>query len=147
MDLMIVIYLWGVLFSNLKKMRSLNKVMLMGHVAANPELKTVGSGVNMVSFSVATNRDWTASNGEKKQEVDFHRIIAWRKLADICSQHLVKGSPVFLQGRLQNSVFDGSDGKKKFFTEIVLEELNILMFKKQKDVVEVSVNNVTERQD
>lgn len=141
-------YFWGVLFINLKKMRSLNKVMLMGHVVANPELKKIGSGgVNMAVFSVATNRDWIAGDGTKKEAVDYHRVIAWRKLADICSQHLVKGSPIFIQGRLQNTTFDGKDGKKRFFTEIVLEELSILMFKKQKDVVEVNVNNVTDRQE
>ena len=125
-------------------MRSLNRTMLIGHLTSNPEFKKSDSGVSVAFFNVATNRDWRTTDGEKKEAVDYHKVVAFRKLADICAQHLVKGSPVYLAGRLQNSVLDGTDGKKHYFTEIVLDELNILIYKKGKEGVEVNVQNVSE---
>jgi len=124
-------------------MRSLNQVMMIGHLAANPDVHTSATGVKVASFPVATNRDWTTSDGTKKEAVDYHRVVAFKRLADVCAQHLVKGSPVYIQGRLQNTSFDGTDGKKHFFTEIVLDELNILVYKKGKTGVELNVQNVT----
>ncbi len=124
-------------------MRSLNQVMMIGHLAANPEIHTSATGVKVVSFAVATNRDWTTSDGTKKEAVDYHKVVAFRRLAEVCAQHLVKGSPVYVQGRLQNTSFDGTDGKKHFFTEIVLDQLSILVYKKGKTGVELNVQNVT----
>jgi len=124
-------------------MRSLNQVMMIGHLAANPDIHTSATGVKVASFQVATNRDWTTSDGAKKEAVDYHRFVAFKGLADVCAKHLVKGSPVYVQGRLQNVSFDGSDGKKHFFTEVVLDNLNILVYKKGKTGVELNVQNVT----
>ncbi|MBT4455911.1 single-stranded DNA-binding protein [Candidatus Peregrinibacteria bacterium] len=129
---------------NQKKMRSLNKTMLIGHLAADPELKKTSSGIAVAYFPVATNRDWITSDGEKKESVDYHKVIAWRKLADICAQHLVKGSPVYIEGRLQNNSYEDKDGKKHYGTEIVLDELNVLVYKRKKDGIEVNIKNVSE---
>lgn len=122
-------------------------MMLIGHLAANPELKKAESGISIATFPVATNRDWRTSDGEKKEAVDYHKVVAFRKLADICVQHLVKGSPVYISGRLQNSSFDGNDGKKHFVTEIVLDELSILVYKKSKEGLEVNVKDVSSEKD
>ena len=118
--------------------------MLIGHLAADPDLRTTDTGVSIATFPVATNRDWKTSDGEKKEAVDYHKIVAWRNLASICAQHLVKGSPVFVEGRLQNSSFEDKDGNKKFVTETVLEKLNILVYKKEKGSVEMNVKDVTD---
>lgn len=134
-------------FLTQKDMRSLNKMMLIGHLAADPDLKRTASGISVAYFPVATNRDWTTSEGEKKQAVDYHKVIAWRKLADICAQHLVKGSPVYVEGRLQNTSYEDKDGKKHYGTEIVLDELNVLVYKRKKDGIEVNVKDVTEEKD
>lgn len=140
--------MWEVLyFLTFLTMRSLNKTMLLGHLAANPEIKKTESGITMAVFPIATNRDWRSSDGTKKEAVDYHRVIAWRKMADICVQHLVKGSPVFIEGRIQNSSYDGKDGKKHYSTEIVLDKLYILVYKKQKDSVEVGVADVSEERE
>ena len=125
-------------------MRSLNRMMLIGHLAADPDFRTTGSGVTVATFPVATNRDWRSSDGEKKEAVDYHKVVAWRNMADICAQHLVKGSPVYVDGRLQNSSYEDKDGKKCFSTEIVLDRLNVLVYKKKKDGVEVNVKDVSD---
>lgn len=128
-------------------MRSLNKTMLLGHLAANPEIRKTESGVTMAVFPIATNRDWRSSDGTKKEAVDYHKVVAWRKMADICAQHLVKGSPVFIEGRIQNSAYDGKDGKKHYSTEIVLDKLYILGYKKQKESVEICVTDVSDERE
>jgi single-strand DNA-binding protein len=119
-------------------------MMLLGYLAKDPELRKTESGISMATFAVATNRDWRSSDGERKEAVDYHKVVAWRKLADICAQHLVVGSPVFIEGRLQNSSYEDKEGKKHFSTEIVLEKLNVLIYKKKKGGVEVNVQDVTE---
>ena len=128
-------------------MRSLNKMMLIGHLAADPEFKKTSSGIAVSYFPVATNRDWTTQDGEKKEAVDYHKVVAWRKLADICAQHLVKGSPVYIEGRLQNTSFENKDGKKYYGTEIVLDKLNVLVYKRKKTGIEVNIKDVSEEKD
>ena len=120
-------------------------MMLIGHLAANPDLKKTESGISVATFPLATNRDWKTSDGEKKEAVDYHKIVAWRKLADVCAQHLVKGSPVYIAGRLQNTSYEDKEGKKHFGTEIVLDELNVLVYKRGKAGVELNVKDVTEK--
>jgi single-strand DNA-binding protein len=125
-------------------MRSVNQTVLIGHLAADPDLKKTDSGISVAIFPVATNRDWKTSDGEKKEAVDYHRIVAWRRLADVAAQHLVKGSPVYVSGRLQNTSYEDDSGKKKFGTEIVLEKLNVLVYKRKRGSIEVNVKDVSE---
>jgi single-strand DNA-binding protein len=119
-------------------------MMLIGHLAADPDVRKSESDVSVTTFPVATNRDWKTSDGTKKEAVDYHKVVAFRGLADVCSNHLVKGTPVFLEGRLQNNNYEGKDGKKYFYTEIVLDNLNILSYRKKGGSVEVDVKEVKE---
>ncbi len=106
--------------------RSLNKVQLIGNLTRDPELRYTPTGTAVCSFSVATNRSWTTDSGEKKEEVDFHRIVAWNKLAELCSQLLAKGRKVYVEGRLANRKYTTQDGQEKQITEIVIEDMLVL---------------------
>ena len=106
--------------------RSLNKVQLIGNLTRDPELRYTPSGTAVCSFSIATNRNWTTDTGEKKDEVEFHRIVAWNKLAEICSQFLTKGRKTFVEGRLVTRSWTGQDGAQKQTTEIVISDMILL---------------------
>lgn len=106
--------------------RSLNKVQLIGNLTRDPELRYTPTGTAVCSFSIATNRSWTTDNGEKKEETDFHRVVAWNKLAELCSQLLAKGRKVYVEGRLANRKYTGQDGQEKQITEIVIEDMLVL---------------------
>jgi single-strand DNA-binding protein len=123
-------------------MRSLNKVVLMGYLAADPDIKATKTGKSVSSFSIATNRDWKTADGERHEATDFHKIIAWNALADICGKHLKKGSGVYLEGRLMNHEFKDKEGKNRFVTEIVADLVNFLSVKKVHDVDEVNLVEV-----
>ena len=107
-------------------MKSLNKVQLIGHTTADPELKYTPTGVAVCNFSVATNRQWTTDTGEKKEEADFHRLVAWNKLAEICGQLLKKGRKVYVEGRLSTRSWQDKDGQTKYMTEVVLSDMILL---------------------
>ncbi len=104
--------------------RSWNRVELIGNLTRDVELRYTPSGAAVATFSVATNRTYV-TDGEKKEDVDFHRCVAWNKLAELCSQLLKKGTKVFVSGRLQNRSWE-QDGTTKYMTEIVLEDMIIL---------------------
>lgn len=108
--------------------RSWNRVELIGNLTRDPELRYTPQGTAVVTFSIATNRTFI-SDGERKEEADFHRIVAWSKLAELCSQLLKKGNRVFVSGRLQNRNWEGSDGQSRNVTEIVIEDMILLTSK------------------
>lgn len=105
---------------------NLNKVMIIGNLTRDPEMRNTPSGQNVASFSIATNLVWTDQSGQQQKKTEFHNIIAWRKLADICSKYLHKGSKVYLEGRLQTTDWTGQDGVKRYRTEIVTENMIML---------------------
>jgi single-strand DNA-binding protein len=105
---------------------NLNRATIIGNVTRDPELKTIPSGAHVASFGVATNQNWTDAQGEKKERVEFHNIIVWQKLADICAQYIKKGRKVYVEGRLQTRQWDGPDGAKHQRTEIIAENVIIL---------------------
>lgn len=106
--------------------RSWNRVELIGNLTRDPELRYTPNGAAVVTFSIATNRTYV-SDGERKEEVDFHRLVAWNKLAELCNQLLKKGNRVFVSGRLQNRSWeDATSGQTKQITEIVLEDMILL---------------------
>lgn len=105
---------------------NLNKAMIIGNLTRDPELRSTPSGQNVASFSVATNLTWTDQSGQQQKKTEFHNIIAWRKLADICGQYLKKGSKVYIEGRLQTTDWTGQDGVKRYRTEIVVENMIML---------------------
>lgn len=117
--------------------KSLNRVQLIGNLTRDPELRYTPSGTAVCSFSIATNRSWTMESGEKKDETEFHRIVAWNKLAEICSQFLTKGRKVFVEGRLTTRSWTAQDGQQKSVTEIVISDM-ILLDNKRTETTEVS---------
>lgn len=103
-----------------------NKAFVLGNVTRDPELRTTPSGQNVCSFGVATNRFYKTASGERQQAAEFHNIVAWGRLAEICSQYLKKGSLVFIEGRLQTRSWqDQNSGQKRYRTEIVAETMQL----------------------
>jgi single-strand DNA-binding protein len=103
--------------------RSLNSAQLIGNLTRDPELRYTPNGNAVCTFSIATNRSWTTESGEKREEADFHNIVAWNKLAELCSQFLVKGRKVYVEGRLATRSWTGQDGQQKTRTEIVINDM------------------------
>lgn len=106
--------------------KSLNKVQLIGNLTRDPELKYTPQGTAVCTFGIATNRQWTTESGEKKDEADFHRLVAWNKLAEICGQLLKKGRKVYVEGRLQTRSWQAQDGTQRSTTEVVINDMIIL---------------------
>jgi|SRR5579872_5789589 len=106
--------------------RSLNRVQLIGNLTRDPELRYTPTGTAVVTFGLATNRSWTTDTGEKKEETEFHKIVAWNKLAELCSQLLAKGRKVFVEGRLAYRKYTNKDGVEKDSTEIVIDDMMVL---------------------
>jgi len=122
--------------------KSLNRVQLIGNLTRDPELRYTPNGTAVCSFSIATNRSWTTEAGEKKDEAEFHRIVAWNKLAEICSQFLVKGRKVYVEGRLSTRSWNAQDGTQKSTTEIIISDMILLDSKRQELEAIESENNV-----
>jgi single-strand DNA-binding protein len=106
--------------------RSLNRVQLIGNLTRDPELRYTPSGTAVCSFGLATNRSWTTDTGEKHEETEFHRIVSWNKLAELCSQFLVKGRKVYVEGRLSTRSWTGQDGQQRSTTEVVIDDMILL---------------------
>ena len=105
---------------------NLNKAMIIGNLTRDPEMRTTPSGQHVTSFSVATNLIWTDASGEKQKKAEFHNIVAWRKLGEICAQYLHKGNKVYIEGRLQTRDWEGQDGVKRYRTEIIADNMIML---------------------
>ena len=108
--------------------RSVNKVILIGNLTRDPELRYTPQGHAVCTFGIATNREWI-SNGERQEAADFHNIVCWNKLAELCSQLLSKGAKTCVEGRLQTRSWEGDDGVKRYKTEIVINEMVALSSK------------------
>jgi single-strand DNA-binding protein len=106
--------------------KGLNKVMVIGHAGRDPEMRYIPSGKPVTSFSVATSRSWTNSEGERRQETEWFNVVAWGNLAEICKQHIRKGQQVYIEGRLQTRSWEDHEGKKRFRTELVANEMILL---------------------
>ncbi|OGC91811.1 hypothetical protein A3D85_01490 [Candidatus Amesbacteria bacterium RIFCSPHIGHO2_02_FULL_47_9] len=111
--------------------RSLNKVMLIGNLTRDPEMRYTPQGTAVCTFGIATNRSWVTDSGDKKEETEFHRIVAWNKLAELCSQLLYKGRRIYVEGRLQTRQWTGQDGQPRTATEIVIEDMLVLDARRQ----------------
>lgn len=103
----------------------LNKVFIIGNLTRDPELRTLPSGVSVVSFGVATNRTWKSPNGEKKEDTQFHNIVLFGRQGEIANQYLSKGSSVLIEGRLSTRTWEAQDGSKRSKTEIVGERMQL----------------------
>jgi single-strand DNA-binding protein len=107
-------------------MANLNKVMIIGNVGSDPEMRFTPNGNPVTSFRVATNRVYTTPEGERKQETDWFTVVTWNKLAEQCNQFLSKGRLVYVEGRLHNRSWEGQDGQKRFRTEIIANRVTFL---------------------
>jgi single-strand DNA-binding protein len=106
--------------------RGLNKVMIIGYLGRDPELRYTPSGRPVASFSVATSRTWTSSDGERREETEWFNVVAWGNLAEICKTHLIKGQQVYIEGRLQTRGWEDDNGTRHYRTELVANEMILL---------------------
>lgn len=106
---------------------NLNKVTLIGQLTHDPVLRTIKSGASVATFGLATNHRWTDFKSKaKKESVEFHNIVCWRKLAEVVNRYLKKGEKIYVEGRLTNRSWQGKDGQKKYRTEIIADNLIML---------------------
>jgi single-strand DNA-binding protein len=105
--------------------RGLNKVMLIGNLGKDPELKYTNSGVAVATFSIATSESWKDAEGNMQERTEWHNIVAWRKLAETCGQYLKKGGRVYIEGKIQTRSYE-KDGVKKYMTEIIADQMLML---------------------
>ena len=105
---------------------SLNKVLIIGNLGSDPELRNTPSGQSVATFNVATNRKWTDKAGQNQEQTEWHRIVVWGRQAENCQQYLSKGRQVFIEGRLQTRQWDDKDGNKRYTTEIVAQSVQFL---------------------
>lgn len=117
--------------------RSLNRIIIIGNLTRDPELKYTPNGTAVCTFGVATNRSWTTADGQTKEDVQYHRIVAWQKLAELCGKLLSKGRKVYLEGRMTYRTFIGKDGVQRTIAEIVLDDF--IVFGDGRRAVEESV--------
>ena len=110
---------------------SLNKVMLIGRLGNDPELKTISTGSNVCNFSVATSERWKDKEGQKQEKTDWHRVVVWGRQAELCSKYLAKGRQVYLEGRLQTRSWEDQQGQKRYTTEIVVNVVQFLSSSQQ----------------
>lgn len=106
--------------------RGLNKVMLIGNLGRDPEMRYTPSGKPVTSFSLASSRSWVSSDGERREETEWFNVVAWGNLAEICNQHLARGQQVYIEGRLQTRSWEDGNGQRHFRTEVVANEMIIL---------------------
>lgn len=107
-------------------MASVNKVILVGNLGAEPEVRYTPTGKAVASFNLATREQWTGKDGEKTEKTEWHRIVAWARLGEICGEYLHKGSQVYIEGRLQTRTWEDRDGNKRSTTEIVAQTMQML---------------------
>jgi single-strand DNA-binding protein len=106
--------------------RGLNKVMIIGNLGRDPEMRYTPSGKPVTSFSLASSRTWVSADGERREETEWFNVVAWGNLAEICNQHLMKGQQVYIEGRLQTRCWEDDNGQRHFRTEVVANEMIVL---------------------
>ena len=112
--------------------RGLNKVMIIGHLGRDPEMRYTPSGRPVTNFSVATSRSWNTSDGERREDTEWFNVVAWGSLAEICNEYLSKGQQVYVEGRLQTRKWEDDEGNKRKTIEVVAKEMIMLGDRKKK---------------
>lgn len=107
-------------------MASVNKVILIGNLGADPELRYTPSGKAVATLRLATSEQWKGKDGEKGEHTEWHRVVAWERLGEICGEYLHKGSQVYIEGRLQTKAWEDKDGNKRYTTEIIAQRMQML---------------------
>ena len=109
-------------------MAGVNKVILIGRLGRDPEIRYTPDGTAVANFTIATSREWNDRNtGEKKEQTEWHRVVAFRRLAEICGEYLSKGRQIYIEGYLQTREWDDKDGNKRYTTEIVASQMQMLL--------------------
>ena len=103
-----------------------NKVILVGHLGADPDMRYTPSGQGVCELRLATSESWNDKNGQRQERTEWHRIVVWGKRAEVCSKYLAKGRQVFVEGRIQTRTYDDKDGNKKYITEIIAADVQFL---------------------
>ena len=106
--------------------RGINKVILIGNLGSDPELKYTPDGVPVANFSLATNESWNDKDGQRQERTEWHRLVLWRRQAEVAQQYLKKGSKIYVEGRLQTRSWDDQSGQKRYTTEIVVNDMQML---------------------
>ena len=104
----------------------MNKTMIIGNLGNDPEIRSTQDGIPVATFSVATTERWKDAEGNKQEQTDWHRVVAWRGLAEVCGEHLNKGSKVYIEGKLRTRKWEDQDGNARYTTEIIARELEML---------------------
>lgn len=104
----------------------MNKIMLIGNLGSDPEIKYTSEGTPVANFNIATTERWNNQKGEKEKRTEWHRIVAWRKLAELCGEYLTKGSKVYVEGKLQTRTWEDKEGVKRWTTEIIISSMEML---------------------
>jgi single-strand DNA-binding protein len=112
---------------------SVNKVILVGKLGADPEVRYTSSGKAICNFSLATDESWTGKDGQKQSKTEWHKIVAWGKLGEVCGEYLKKGNQVYIEGKLQTRVWEDKDGNKRYTTEVVAQSCQFLDSKPSRD--------------
>jgi single-strand DNA-binding protein len=107
-------------------MSGVNKVIIVGRLGADPEMKSIGSGQNVTRLSIATSESWMGKDGQKQERTEWHRVVVWGRQAENCSKHLAKGRQVYVEGRLQTRSWEDQQGQKRYATEIVANNVQFL---------------------
>ena len=124
-------------------MRSVNKVILVGNITRDPEIKKTTNGQSIVTFGLATNREWVTTKEEKHSLAEYHNLVAWGKLAEICHQYLKKGKLIYVEGYLKTRSWDSPEGVKIFKTEVVIYDM-IMLEKRPKEDDGLSSDKIDE---
>jgi single-strand DNA-binding protein len=107
-------------------MSGVNKVIIIGRLGADPELKTVTGGQSVARLSIATSENWTDKQGQKQERTEWHRVVVWGKLAELCGKYLTKGRQAYIEGRLQTRSWEDQQGQKRYATEVVANTVQFL---------------------
>ncbi|NOY52140.1 MAG: single-stranded DNA-binding protein [Deltaproteobacteria bacterium] len=107
-------------------MRSLNRVQLIGRLGKNPEVRYTSNGSSVANFTMATNESWIGKDGQKNERTEWHNIVAWGKLGEICGEYLTKGKQIYIEGRLTTRSWEDRDGKKRYTTEVKADNMIML---------------------
>ena len=107
-------------------MSGVNKVIVMGRLGTDPDVKTISSGQTVTTLNIATSESWNDKNGQKQEKTEWHRVVVWGKLAEICGKYLAKGRQAYVEGRLQTRSWEDQQGQKKYTTEIVAQNVQFL---------------------
>ena len=114
-------------------MAGVNKVILIGRLGKDPEVKYTQSGAAVANFSMATSEEWKDDSGNKQSKTEWHNVVAWRRLGEICGEYLFKGSQIYVEGKLQTRDWEDQDGNKRYTTEVVIQSMQMLDGKKDHD--------------